>query len=199
MSLSILDGAALPHDRKRGAGVRMFPRLAKILHWLTASLVLMLFCAGVIMKQIGEGPAADALYTFHKTAGITLLAVVIVRLCFRIVAQFAGWWTRGAGSRPVHALLYGVLILVPLLGWAGVSDFGARELYFGVSLPAIWPEGAGHADLLFTSHAVLAFGLIALVAVHIGLAVGDYIQHGTTVVSSDKTAAGEPKPLPIAP
>lgn len=156
----------------------VFPRLAKVLHWLSAALVLALFCAGVVMKQLGEGPAADALYTFHKTAGITLLAVVVVRACFRLVARSSGWWPRGAGSRPVHRLLYGLLILVPLLGWAGVSDFGARQLYFGLSLPMIWPEGAGYADLLFKSHAVLAFGLVGLVAVHIGLAVGDYIQHG---------------------
>ncbi|TCR59357.1 cytochrome b/b6 domain-containing protein [Bosea sp. BK604] len=177
MSLSI-QGGAFPKSRARAPVTLVFPRLAKLLHWLTAALVLALFCAGVVMKQLGEGPGADALYTFHKTAGITLLVVVVVRLCFRLAARVAGRWPRGAGSRPVHGLLYGLLILVPLLGWAGVSDFGARQLYIGLSLPMIWAEGAGYADLLFKGHAVLAFGLIGLVAVHIGLAVGDYIQHG---------------------
>lgn len=33
----------------------------------------------------------------------------------------------------------------------------------------------GHADLLLTSHAWLAFGLIALVVIHIGMALGDYL------------------------
>ena len=39
---------------------------------------------------------------------------------------------------------------------------------FGMTLPAIWPEGAGYAATLFTAHAWLAFSLIALVGVHIG-------------------------------
>ncbi len=39
-------------------------------------------------------------------------------------------------------------------------------------------EGTGYAGLLFSAHAWLAFGLIALVAVHIGIALNDYIQRG---------------------
>lgn len=119
-----------------------------------------------------------ALYTFHKVCGVSLLGLVLLRLCYRIAAQLSGRWRRGAGSHWVHGVLYAGLVLVPLLGWAGISDYGARGVYFGLSLPPIWPEGAGYADWLFKSHAVLAFTLIGLVAVHIGLALGDYIQRG---------------------
>ena len=75
----------------------------------------------------------------------------------------------------LHWLLYAVIILVPLAGWAGISDFGAREIFPGFTLPAIWPERAGYADALFTFHAYLAFGLLALVALHIGIATQDYM------------------------
>jgi len=160
-------------------GQRIFPRPSKLLHWLTASLVLVMFCTGVLMKQIGDGPLANDLYTFHKVAGASLLGLVLVRLSYRCLAHLRGRWLKGAGSHPVHGVLYAGLILVPLLGWAGISDYGARGVYFGLSLPAIWPEGAGFADLLFKSHAWLAFTLIGLVAVHIGIALGDYIQRGT--------------------
>ena len=64
---------------------------------------------------------------------------------------------------------------VPLLGWAGISDFGAREIFLGYSLPAIWPEGAGYDALLLEWHAYFAFGLLALVALHIGVAIHDYM------------------------
>lgn len=180
MSLSISYPAAEPRGSGRGRRARSnpFPLFSKILHWSTAILVLALFGAGVVMKQLGDGPTANALYTFHKTAGVTLLGLVVIRLSYRIFAQLTGRWALRSGSRPVHALLYGALILVPLLGWAGLSDFGAREIYLGMSLPAIWPEGAGYAAVLFKSHALLAFTLLALVVVHIVFAVGDYIQHG---------------------
>lgn len=159
--------------------LRGFPRLAVLLHWLSAMLVLALFVTGVLMKQIGEGPLVDSLYTFHKTTGATLLLLVLGRLCYRIMAQLAGRWRRGAGSHLVHGLIYACLVLVPLLGLAGVSDFGARGVYFGLSLPSIWKEGAGDYPWLFLLHAWLAFGMIALVGVHIGLALSDYIQRGS--------------------
>lgn len=158
--------------------LRAFPKAAVLLHWLTAALVLALFVTGVVMKQIGEGPVVDSLYTFHKTCGAALLLLVMARLAYRLLAQLAGRWRRGAGSRLVHGLIYLCLLLVPLLGLAGVSDFGARGIYLGLSLPGIWREGAGDHPWLFLGHAWLAFAMIGLVAVHIGLALSDYIQRG---------------------
>jgi cytochrome b561 len=151
------------------------PHVAKVLHWLTALLVLGLFATGVTMKQLGQGPAADLMHLGHKTTGVLLLCVVLVRIGYRLFAQVTARWQKGAASRPVHALLYLVLLVVPLLGWAGASGFGSRQLLFGFSLPEIWSLEAGHAELLLLSHAWLAFGLIALVVVHIGLALGDYL------------------------
>jgi len=158
--------------------VRIFPSLSKLLHWLTAALVLAMFATGVMMKQLGDGALANELYTLHKMAGIGLLALVLLRIAYRIGMHLDGRWREGAGSHVVHGVLYAGLIVVPLLGWAGISDYGARAVHFGLTLPPIWPEGAGYAGLLFSAHAWLAFGLIALVAVHIGIALNDYIQRG---------------------
>ena len=157
-------------------GAHALPRLSVFLHWLTAILVASMLISGVLMKQIGSGSIADMLYTAHKTTGAGILAIVLLRLAYRVFRQVGGRWKRRAASRPVHFVLYGFLIVVPLLGWAGVSDFGARGIVFGLSLPAIWPEGAGYADTLFLAHAVAAFAMLALVLVHIGLALGDFIQ-----------------------
>jgi cytochrome b561 len=77
--------------------------------------------------------------------------------------------------RFLHWTLYAVVVLVPLLGWAGISDFGAREIFPGFSLPAIWPEGWGYDEILLEYHAYFAFVLLALVALHIGVAVHDYM------------------------
>lgn len=163
------------HDGPRALAL---PGLSVFLHWLTAILVAAMLISGVLMKQIGSGPIADALYTAHKTTGASILVIVILRVAYRAMRQLGGRWKPGAASRPVHFVLYGFLIVVPLLGWAGVSDFGARGIIFGASLPEIWPEGAGHASTLFLAHAIAAFAMLALVLVHIGLALGDFIQRG---------------------
>lgn len=166
---------AIPGGEAKAVAAPSLPILAQALHWLTAALVLALFGTGVMMKQLGEGPVADLLYLTHKTAGALLLCLVLVRIGYRLFAQLSGRWQKGAASRPVHGLLYLGLLIVPLLGWAGASGFGARTLLFGFSLPEIWSPEAGHAEQLLTIHAWVAFGLIALVVAHIGVALGDYL------------------------
>ncbi|MFM9972945.1 MAG: cytochrome b [Beijerinckiaceae bacterium] len=158
--------------------VRIHLPVAKFLHWALAVVVVMLVTSGIVMKQLGEGPVSDQLYTLHKTAGATALLLIVLRIVYRLAASIAGRWRSGAGSQAIHYILYVAMLLVPLLGWAGVSDFGARGIVFGYSLPMIWPEGAGYADRLFAAHAYLSFGLLALVAVHIGVAIEDYVMRG---------------------
>uniref|UniRef100_A0A9E8CNI6 Cytochrome b/b6 domain-containing protein n=1 Tax=Bosea sp. NBC_00436 TaxID=2969620 RepID=A0A9E8CNI6_9HYPH len=183
------DSPAIAPAAVRRIGGHAFPLLAKVLHWSTAVLVLVMFCVGILMKEIGSGPWADALMTFHKTAGFALLLLVLGRLAYRIVQRFTGRWSRSAGGRAVHRILYGMLVVIPLLGLAGVSDFGARDIYGGLSLPAIWPRGAGYADELFRGHAILAFGLIGLVALHICLALDDYIRQAPAAHPKEAVSA----------
>ncbi|WP_332684038.1 cytochrome b [Bosea sp. (in: a-proteobacteria)] len=180
MTLPVSSAELEPRLPLAQAAGRAIPGLSKALHWLTAALVFAMFGSGVLMKQLGDGPLSATLYTAHKTAGTCVLGLTLLRLGYRLLLQAGGGWNRKVGGHVAHGALYAMLILVPLLGWAGVSDFGARGLLFGLELPAILTEGAGHAELLFRSHAWLAFAMIGLVFVHIGIAVGDYVQRGGT-------------------
>jgi len=168
------EAQAIDAGAARRRSVRHYRSLAKGFHWVTAALVLALVAIGVIMKQLSDGAVADALLSLHKFVGALTLALVLIRLSYRLVGlEPAGTMTY---RRPaVHFLLYGIIVLVPLLGWAGVSDFSGRDIFFGYSLPAIWPEGSGYGDLMLTVHAWLAFGMLGLVAVHIGNALQDYM------------------------
>jgi cytochrome b561 len=164
------DTGALPRYAMRSYRVP-----AKVFHWVTAALVLFMVASGMTMKQLGEGPFPDLLFNVHKTTGVLTLAVVLLRLCYRVLMP-EPTGQREPYRRPVlHWVLYGALILMPLLGWAGLSDFGSRGILFGLELPAIWPEGAGYAEILFEAHAYLAFALLALVALHIGIAMQDHM------------------------
>jgi cytochrome b561 len=152
--------------------------VAAILHWTMAVLVLLMFTSGIIMTQLGGGALANFLAPVHKLTGACLLVLLLARLVYRIQARLRGHWHQQAGNRAIHRALYAALILVPLLGWAGISDFGARETLFGIKLPPIWPEGLGYDNWLFSAHAWMAFGLIALVVIHIGVALQDYVMRG---------------------
>ena len=169
------------------AVLRSYPLAIKVLHWLTALLVAIQIASGIVMMHLGGGPSADLLFTLHKTNGAAILLLVALRLGLRLALKATGRWRRHATLLPIHAALYGALILIPVLGWAGISDFGARTIVFGWSLPPIWPEGAGYDGILFTLHAYLAFALLALVAAHIGVALGLHLKRG--VAGADPAAA----------
>src|SRR5690606_11362523 len=73
-------GTALPRY-----AIRTYRLPAKVFHWVTAALVLFMVTTGVTMKQLGSGPVADSLFAIHKTTGVLVLAVVLLRLLYRIV------------------------------------------------------------------------------------------------------------------
>ena len=148
---------------------------AKFLHWTTVVLVAVMVSSAVIAKQLNDGGWSDTLFMLHKTTGVITLIVVLLRLCYRIMQ----WWTKPQADAQrrqlLHWFLYAVVVTVPLLGWAGISAFGSLDILPGVTLPAIWPKDGDQADILFAAHAYLAFGLLALVAFHIGIAMQDYM------------------------
>lgn len=176
-------------DESAGAlpryAVRQYRMPAKVLHWTTAVLVLFMVTSGVAMTSLGGGAAADFLFSAHKTAGVLTLAVVLLRVVYRLAIPDLSS-PREQYRRPVlHWMLYCALILMPLLGWAGASAFGSRGILFGLELPAIWPAGSEYADLLLQVHAYLAFGILALVALHIAVAMQDHLMRSRDAGESD--------------
>ena len=173
-TVGIADAVPLAEHRPHTV-VREYRMPAKVLHWLTVCLVFFMVASGVIATQLGDGWTADILFKLHRLTGAATLAVVFVRMIYRLTRsmpppQNQSW------SRPVlHWTLYGIVILVPLLGWAGASDFGHTELPFGYSLPPIFPRNTGFGEMLLRLHAYIAFSMLALVALHIGAAMHDHM------------------------
>ena len=155
--------------------IRTYRMPAKVFHWLTAILVVFMVSSGVTAKQLGDGSVADVLFSLHKLTGVLTLLTVLMRLAYRMLRTMPEWKLQPHRRPVLHWVLYAVVILVPLLGWAGISDFGAREIFPGFSLPAIWPESAGYDEFLLQWHAYFAFLLLAFVALHIGVAIQDYM------------------------
>lgn len=175
MSAIGLNGTRSAARKSGQGGAWHIPRASRLLHWTVAALVGSLVLLGTTIRVAPQGPFTDLLFVLHKTLGLAAFALILFRLAYRVVAMLRGRWGHKVGMHPVHLALYIGMVLVPLLGWAGVSDFGAREIAFGLSVPAILPEGRGWSEALFKAHGYLAFGLVALVVIHIGVALGDHV------------------------
>jgi cytochrome b561 len=117
----------------------------------------------------------NQLYTAHKTFGALVLLLMLVRVFVRI--------RRGAPApeptlnRPqiiaaeaVHGLIYLLLLAVPLLGWLGVSAYGARGILGGFSLPEILGKDTLLAESILKYHGLAAIALLGLIGVHLGAA-----------------------------
>src|SRR5438445_13526182 len=95
---------------------------AKLFHWVTAALILAQIALGVMAASWRVSPTKIQLFFWHKSTGMLLLALVALRLLWRLAnatpALPAGTpaWERAA-ARSGHALLYALMIAMPVTGW----------------------------------------------------------------------------------
>lgn len=150
-----------------------YPAAARLFHWLTAVLVLFNIAAGIAMNRLPDGPLPDLLYELHRSVGALLLVIVLARLVNRMtfsappLPQDLPWLQRFAASA-VHAALYVLLVVQPLLGWVASSAYRAPITIFWLfELPPIWPEDRAFSDRLFVLHAWIGWTIGALLCAHI--------------------------------
>jgi cytochrome b561 len=183
--MSIAGDVSRGHGETVRYAVRPYRTAARVFHWTTAILIVFMVASGVTMKQLGSGATMDFIFTLHKTTGALIVVLVLARLAYRVLRPDPAWRPDNFRRPWIHWGLYALLLVVPLLGWAGISDFGARQIFFGLSLPSIWPEGAGWATFLFESHAYAAFGMLVVVAIHIGMAMQDHLMRSRVEVTEE--------------
>lgn len=77
----------------------------------------------------------------------------------------------------VHYTLYGLLLIVPLLGWAGVTAYPALITVGSYSVPAMpgIPKNEAIAKQLFQIHGLLAMTLLAIALLHVMAALNHLI------------------------
>lgn len=149
-----------------------FALIQRLLHWLMAVCILaMLFIGAGMVATIA--PKYLPLILLHKTLGVTLLVLVLIRLALRLYygapplpADLPG--AMQLGARLSHQLLYGLMIALPVLGlgmlWAAAYPV---VLYGGIQIPPLLPQSDGVHTLLWNAHAYLGFAFFALVLLHL--------------------------------
>ena len=164
--------------------VARYTRIAIVLHWLMAALILV---------NVGLGLSVDALpdewvrvvIDRHKSTGITVLGLVLLRILWRLShapppspPAYARW--ECAAAHIVHASLYALMLLLPLSGWMHDSAWKDAATHpmslFGLvpwpriglieSIDPVTKESLH--DLFGTIHTGFGYVLYALLALHIG-------------------------------
>lgn len=152
----------------------------KILHWVIALMVFVMIPVGVYMVRRGEATNFDAmtnqLYTAHKTFGALVLLLVVLRVIVRLrhgtpAPEASLNRMQVIAAEAVHGLIYLLLLAVPLLGWLGVSAYGARGLLGGFELPALLAKDSVLGEAILKYHGYAAIGLAMLIAAHVGAAL----------------------------
>lgn len=152
--------------------------VSQSLHWLIALLILGLGVVGLIMGDLPRTPKYFWVYTMHKSLGVTVLALMLVRLGWRLYAGAPKpvpgtptWQERLANL--THGLLYLLILAVPLSGWIYDSASGLRpfKLFGLMVMPKLTSPDEELSRLSNTAHEWLFWLLIAVVLVHAGAAL----------------------------
>lgn len=147
--------------------------VSQLLHWLIVLLILGLGVIGLVMVELPKSPRWFWVYDLHKSFGLTVLALVTLRLLWRWfagtprpVAGTPRWQERIATA--THGLLYALTFAVPLSGWLYDSVSGLRPLrwFWAFKVPKLADPSQTLRPLVRDWHEWLFWALIALVAVH---------------------------------
>ena len=164
---------AAPADR--------YTRVAVVLHWAIAALILLQIGLGWYMVDLPKGPDRSWFIALHKSFGITTAFLILLRVAWRLThrppalpAWFPAWQARAAEI--THRLLYLCMVLMPLSGYLSASFTKYPMKWFGMSFPkAGWEDDFINA--IFNGlHKGTSILLVALFVLHAGAALRHLFQ-----------------------
>ena len=151
--------------------------VSQAFHWLIVLLILGLAIVGLTMGELPRTPKYFWVYTAHKSMGITVLVLMLLRLAWRLYAGAPApvpgtpkW--QAALASTTHWALYALALAIPLSGWLYDSASGLRPFrFFGLfDMPKLVAPNEWLADQMHEAHELLFWVLVVLVALHAGAA-----------------------------
>lgn len=178
------------------SAIQRYSDIAVLFHWLIALLIIGLLAIGKYMTGLEENdPVRFVLTQWHKSFGISVLLLSVLRLMWRFVHKpppepdyIPRWQQFIAGG--VHLLLYALMFLLPITGWIMVSasPLNLDTVLFGVipwpHLPPFphLPNKAGVAEAFHSYHEIASTVLIVFVLAHVGAAMKHHLVDKDTVL-----------------
>lgn len=165
-----------------GQSALRYSRGAMWFHWIIAALVFLNLFLGFYHDSFGQAARAWLMF-FHKAIGISVLALSLARLFWRLGhrpppfdAVLRPW--EALLARLTHWFFYLLLIAIPLTGWMLSSSSNRGIDYFGLfdirPLPVSRSDGAH--DLFEEAHELLGKLMIGLIVLHVLGALKHHLQ-----------------------
>ncbi|MDE2430763.1 MAG: cytochrome b [Burkholderiales bacterium] len=150
-----------------------YPSAMIALHWLIALLIVAAFALGTVMTDMKISPTKLQYYSYHKWLGVTVLALVAIRLLTRLFskvppypASMGGWQLKAANL--THFLLYVLMFAVPLSGYFYTSAAGYPVVYLGLfELPTFIAPNPELKPILKELHETLTTVILVVVGLHV--------------------------------
>ena len=133
--------------------------------------------AGLLMLRVGPGALQNFLFDFHRSMGVVLFVITALRLVYRLAHKPAPLpeempLIQKGVAHLVHIILYGFLLVSPIIGWIGTSAYGAAIKVFGIfTLPPIVAKDRALATTVLEIHQVMGWIFTAAVVAHIAAAL----------------------------
>ena len=152
--------------------------LARVIHWLMALGFAFMWGCGYTMTTWVEddSPLEELLFDLHISVGVTLLALLVLRIVVRIAKSAPPLPDTIKGIERVaahlgHFALYAFPLLVISLGWAETNFGGHTVQWFSIEMPSIFPEaGEFWQDWSEILHMWMAYTMLVIAVGHVAAA-----------------------------
>jgi len=146
--------------------------ISKNLHWILAILLLLNFSLGFVMGGLERGPLRSSIFYFHKSMGILLLGLIVLRLFWRLInitpIPVAHNLIINKISKFVHYSFYFILLTVTLSGWIYSTARAGPVDFFGLFyMPAIVEKNDLIGQVAKEIHIYSVYIFISLVVLHV--------------------------------
>ncbi|MEP7057346.1 MAG: cytochrome b [Caldimonas sp.] len=157
---------------------RSYGPVAIALHWLIGFALLGQISFGFLLDEIAPRgtPARAGVINLHKSIGIVLGLLIVVRLAWRVLHRPLAWpgtmpaWQRRAAMIG-HRALYACMVLMPLAGYTA-SNFSKHGIkFFGTTLRPWGPDLPQVYAIFNGLHIATAFVFCILIAGHVIVAL----------------------------
>ncbi|MES2497840.1 MAG: cytochrome b [Pseudomonadota bacterium] len=152
-----------------------YNRVARTLHWTIGALIIVNLILGIFGEALGDAIPAMPI---HKSIGLTVLALSLFRLAWRLthpappLPASVPMWER-VSAQTLHWTFYALMIVMPMTGWI-FSSAGKSPLtfFFLFDVPKLAVEkGSALAAGAHSAHEVLGFVWAALLLLHVAAAL----------------------------
>jgi cytochrome b561 len=156
---------------------RQWGSVAKFFHWVTALAILGNGVFGLLMDQASSPMQKINWLALHKSIGLTVLALLLLRLLWRAVDKRPSEEpAQQLAAHAVHGVLYLLIAALPLSGWWFNSITGKPLQFFKLfNLPALTAPNHDLRHISHQLHEYLFWFLVLILVPHIGGALKHHL------------------------